>query len=304
MSGEDFLGRMERERLEVENCAENTRIYDYLVGRLNSITSRKGVKKALSRNQVRLNNSLAKSGDFIKKGDLIIVYENEFAQHKDFDIDLENIFEDEELAVLVKPPGILVSGNTFKTFQNALTNHLTKSTASDYLPQALPVHRLDQLTHGLIIVAKTHSSRVKLGEMFENKSIRKIYHAIVQGKLKGEGSLNSSVDGKAALTHFEALDCFPSVKNEWISLIKLNPITGRKHQLRVHLSRLGFPIIGDPIYGEKGNTLQHKGLFLSATGLEFPHPKTKENLCLKIELPNKFQRFLAREERWFNRVKS
>ncbi|WP_107038846.1 RluA family pseudouridine synthase [Brumimicrobium mesophilum] len=294
--------KTEIEKLTVESCEESTRIYDYLVGKLATISSRKGIKKALSRNQIYLNNKPSKSGDYVAQGDSIIVYENSVVEHKEFEIDLNIVYEDDELAIVEKPAGIPVSGNTFKTLQNALPHHLKRSQALDYLPIPLPVHRLDALTHGIVVIAKTHSSRVALGRLFEKRVVHKFYKAIVQGKLEGRGTLNTPIDQKIALTHFESVGVFPSIKNEWISLIKLSPVTGRKHQLRIHLSRLGFPIVGDKQYGVKGNTLKHKGMFLAAFSISFVHPKSKEQLDFEIELPNKFDRFLKREENWVKRL--
>ncbi|RYM33537.1 RluA family pseudouridine synthase [Brumimicrobium glaciale] len=296
------LQKTEIEKLTVEVCEDSTRIYDYLVGKLVTISSRKGVKKALSRDQIYLNNQLAKSGDYVHQGDLIILFENKIVDHKYFEIELNVIYEDEELAIVEKPAGIPVSGNTFKTLQNALPDHVSKSSAKDYLPIPLPAHRIDAPTHGIVVVAKTHSTRVELGRMFENREMKKSYQAIVQGRLEGRGTLNSSIDGKSAVTYFESMAVFPSVKNEWISLIKLSPVTGRKHQLRIHLSRLGFPIVGDKQYGKKGFTLKYKGMFLAAVGISFKHPKTNEELSFEIELPNKFNRFLKREENWVKRI--
>lgn len=293
---------LEIECIQVDSCLERTRIYDFLLGKLESITSRKGIKKALSRNQIYLNGVLAKSGDYVQVGDVIKVYENQTIAYKAFEIELNVIFEDNELAVVEKPAGIPVSGNTFKTLQNALPNHLQKSTTKDYLPIPLPVHRLDAPTHGIVIVAKTHGSRVALGRMFENRELTKYYTAIVQGQLEGKGQLNTKIEEKSALTYFKSIAVFPSVRNEWISLLELSPFTGRKHQLRIHLARLGFPIIGDQAYGKTGDTLKHKGLFLAATGISFHHPKTNKKLHFEIEAPNKFNRFLEREKRWVERI--
>jgi RluA family pseudouridine synthase len=294
--------KVEIEKLTVGVCEESTRVYDYLVGKLEIISTRKGIKKAISREQITINGVRAHSGDYVRQGDLIVVYENNVIDHKYFELDLNVIYEDDELAIVEKPAGIPVSGNTFKTLQNALVHHLKKSAAKDYLPIPLPVHRLDAPTHGIVVIAKTHSTRVELGRIFENREVKKFYHAIVQGKLEGRGILNTAMGGKKAMTHFQSLAVYPSVKNGWTSLIKLSPVTGRKHQLRIHLSRLGFPIVGDKQYGKKGFTLKHKGLFLAAVGISFIHPKTKEELFFEIEPPNKFSRFLKREEDWMKRI--
>ena len=138
--------------------------------------------------------------------------------------------------------------------------------------------------------------------MFEEREIHKSYHAIVQGKLEGSGEINTVVQGKSARTLYRSLRIVDSVKNKFDSLVQLSPITGRKHQIRIHLSSLGFPIVGDKIYGESGNLLKHKGLFLAATSLDFQHPKTGELLSFDIPLPDKFESFLNREQNWKDRI--
>lgn len=292
-----------KETLTVGDCAKETRIYDYLVGKLQTIPSRKGIKKAFSRKQIFLNGKLAYTGDYIEEGSRIEVYERSTLGAREFDLDLKIAYEDNELAVVEKPAGIPVSGNTFKTLQNALADNLQKSDAVDALVLPLPVHRLDSQTEGLVIVAKTYSTRIALGKLFETREVYKHYQAIVQGKLEGKGEITEAVKGKSAKTYYQAIEHFESVKNKWITLVDLQPETGREHQLRIHLAHLGFPIIGDKLYGEKGNTLKHKGLFLAATSVRFIHPKSKEEVKIKILPPNKFDRLIDREKRWTERIK-
>jgi 23S rRNA-/tRNA-specific pseudouridylate synthase len=95
-----------------------------------------------------------------------------------------------------------------------------------------------------------------------------------------------------------------SVKSGELSLVELRPRTGRTHQLRIHCSELGHPILGDKLYDESKNTLSHKGLFLVATGLKFVHPETQQELNIQIDLPPKFTSLLEREKRWYERVKN
>src|SRR5690554_7714655 len=197
MAGHLPSQKVEIESILVEDCKDFTRIYDYLVGKLETITTRKGIKKALSREQITLTNKLAPSADYVQPGDANRVNDKELSDVPYFEIDLNVIFEDNELAIVEKPAGIPVSGNAFKTLQNALPNHLQKSTTKDYLPIPLPVHRLDAPTHGIVIVAKTHGSRVALGRMFENRELTKYYTAIVQGQLEGKGQLNTKIEEKS-----------------------------------------------------------------------------------------------------------
>lgn len=270
-----------------------TRIYDYLPGRLSIITTRKGIKKALQNGLILLNKKQAKSGDYIKEKDEIELLQKEFNPNKIYNIKIPILFEDEHLAVVKKPAGMVVSGNRFKTLHNTLPFNLTASKQEDKLPWPLPIHRLDAATSGLVVIAKTYSCRVALGKLLENRKIKKEYHAIVQGKLTSKGLLNSAVQGKEALTLFETLEVIPNLRNNYVTHLKLWPLTGRKHQLRIHLSRLGFPIMGDQVYGKRGNTLLKKGLFLVATKVSFKHPVNQEIVTVSIDIPNKFNRFYS-----------
>ena len=281
---------------------DKTRIYDYLVGKFDIISSRKGIKKAFKRKQILLNGTYASSASYVKNDDKIELLQLNVSSNKTYPLELKVLFEDDEIAIVNKPAGLIVSGNKFKTLQNALQPNLKKSNAKDKLPNPLTTHRLDSQTSGLVIVAKTYSSRIKIGEMFENRQIHKSYHAIVQGKLEGSGEINTVVQAKMAKTLYQSLQIVDSVKNEFVSLIKLSPVTGRKHQIRIHLSSLGFPIVGDKLYGETDNILKRKGLFLAATSLTFEHPKTDELLKFDIPLPDKFESFLNREQNWKDRI--
>lgn len=213
---------------------------------------------------------------------------------------LSIIFQDDDLAVIIKPAGINVSGNQFKTVQNALPHNLTPSPKNDKLPYPLPVHRLDNQTSGLLLIAKTKTARIKLGRDFENKSITKKYHAILIGKLVGSGQISTTIATKKSLSLYHSLRTVPSLKNRWLTLIELTPITGRTHQLRIHCAQKGYPILGDKLYGNEGMILRKKGLFLAATSLKFNHPISNEPLTFEIPLPHKFIKRLENEKRRFN----
>lgn len=276
----------------VGSVGNHTRIYDYLPGKLEVITTRKGIKKALQKGRILLNNEKANSALFVKQGDTILLLESTQSRNRTYEKIIDVIYEDDYIAIVIKPAGIVVSGNRFKTLENMLPYNLKSSSQKDQLPWPLPTHRLDEATSGLVIIAKTYSSRVKLGEMFEKSEISKEYRALVQGEMIGSGEINSPIYNKASVTKYAVIKNVPNKRNKALSLVSLSPVTGRKHQLRIHLSELGFPILGDKLYGEKGNTLLHKGLFLAATKLKFNHPITAEELVFEIEMPNKFLKFL------------
>lgn len=131
--------------------------------------------------------------------------------------------------------------------------------------------------------------------MLAQKEITKIYHAVVQGFLNTKGELNTDLDDKKALSLIRTLKITPSKFNKHLSLMELQPVTGRTHQLRIHMARLGHPIAGDKLYGVQGNTIGHKGLFLSAVNLNFIHPKTKKVINITVDHPKKFDSYMLRE---------
>ncbi|SFT50838.1 tRNA pseudouridine65 synthase/23S rRNA pseudouridine1911/1915/1917 synthase [Lishizhenia tianjinensis] len=276
---------------------ENIRVSDYLALKFPQLQSRKAVKKALKKKLLLHNKNIALSGTYVKQGDLFELLEEQVTPPKIFPLGLEVLFEDEYLAVVFKPAGFPVSGNQYKTIHNALPHNLSSSQETDALNWPLPVHRLDAPTSGLLIIAKTHGARIALGEMLAKKEIQKHYHAVVQGYFNTKGILNTPIEGKKAESHLKTLSISPSKLNGHLSLLELSPLTGRTHQLRIHLSRLGHPIAGDKIYGKPGNTIGHKGLFLSAIALEFIHPKTNEKIEIRVKHPAKFDSYLAREAR-------
>jgi len=191
-----------------------------------------------------------------------------------------------------KPAGILVSGNRFKTIAKALAQNIKPSTLPDATtPQ--PVHRLDYPTTGILLVGKTSSSIHALNKMFENKEIKKTYYAVTIGEMDCRGKIISKIDGKKSHSNYSLKASVPSKKYGKLNLVKLEPQTGRRHQLRKHLSCIGNPILGDQEYGIENLILKGKGLYLHAYSLEFTHPFTNENIHLKDELPQSFKKIFS-----------
>lgn len=272
----------------------------YCQEKLSGSLSKKGVKKAIKSGSIRLNNFKVEEGRYVKNGDTIQWFDLEIAPPKAYNLRLKIIYEDEDIAAIYKPAGILVSGNQFKTIQNALIDNISPSKKQDALPWPLPVHRLDFQTSGILLIAKTRTARVELGQCFEEKTIQKTYYALVIGTPEEKGKIATSINDKASLTYYERVTTVQSLKNGTLSLLKLTPKTGRKHQLRIHCQSIGHPILGDKIYGKEGDILKNKGLFLTATGIKLNHPITKKELSLKTEIPSKFERRLKNEQRRFN----
>lgn len=264
------------------------RLQEYAFSIFPSLPTKSSLKKAVKKKLILLDGRPAETSDWIKQGQKLELLEAENPVKKVFNLKLEILFEDDFLAVVNKPAGIPTSGNYFKTIENALPFNLKKTTAIDALHTPLPVHRLDNPTSGLLLIAKTKLVQVDLNRLFEEKNIRKSYHTLVFGSLLNSFILDDPIDNKEAETKIEILEQF-QFKGENFTLIKAFPQTGRTHQIRIHLAGNGNPILGDKLYGATSAIRKKEGLFLAATGLEFKHPITKKNMNFKLPLPNKFK---------------
>ena len=289
----------------VPDYVSNVRISDYAVGIFPQIPSRKGLKKAIKRGAIFLDDQQAYSGDWVNSGQKISLVALDKKPPKIYEFHLPVIYEDEQLAIIHKPAGIVVSGNQFHTIQNALLYNLTLSNAVDGLALPRPVHRLDHATSGLLLIAKTASAHIHLSQQFAAKTIQKRYQAIVIGQLLlPKGRIEEQIEGKVALTDYEVLQSVRSLKTDYLSLLNLFPLTGRTHQLRIHLANLGHPILGDKLYHENAPLLKGKGLFLCAVDITFLHPTSGQLLNFKIAPPNKFGYRLEQEARRWDKKKN
>jgi len=180
-----------------------------------------------------------------------------------------------------------VSGNSFKTITNALPQNLKVSTLSDATkPQ--PVHRLDYETTGVLLIGKTSESIRRLNKLFESKTIQKRYYAVTIGKMNQSGIISTEIDSKTCESIYTLVRTVASERFSSLNLVELEPKTGRRHQLRIHLSEIGNPILGDKTYGKEPLILKGKGMYLHAYSLEFIHPETKEKILQTSELPKNF----------------
>lgn len=273
------------------------RIFDYVCVYLSGVfPSKNGVNKAFKDELILLNGKIALSGEWLAEGDRVEVKAQDLGAFKIFPLKLEVLFEDAFMAVIHKPAGFPVSGNYYKTIQNTLTYNLSVSKEQDALILPRPVHRLDKLTSGLLLVAKTRSAQINLGQQFENQQISKTYVALVKGKLEGEGVLDSSIDQQKAKTFYKSVRVEQSLSYANISIVELHPKTGRTHQLRIHMAEIGHPIVGDAVHDSE-KVLKGKGLFLTACKVSFIHPVSLLNQTFEISLPSKFYAFLKREKR-------
>lgn len=279
------------------------RIQEYAGTVFEKLQSRSAVKKCIVKKCILINGTTAATSDWIKAGQCIELIAPDTNPKKVFQLDLEVIYEDDYFAAINKPAGFPTNGNYYKTIENALPYNLKSSTLTDALNFPKPVHRLDNPTSGILLIAKTKSTQLHLHKQFETKKIQKEYHAIVVGKLPKSGIINTDINSQSALTEYATASQINALQNEYLTLVKLAPKTGRTHQLRIHLSELGFPIVGDKLYAPK-NVMMHKGLFLAATAVSLSHPITKEFTTLTIPLPKKFESYLNREEKRYLKHKN
>jgi 23S rRNA pseudouridine1911/1915/1917 synthase len=266
----------------------------------------------LSKCQIKINSKLAKLSQKIRSGDKIYLAVPSLKEIKiqPEKIPLEIIFEDQAILVLNKPAGMVThptdhGGHVTGTLVNALLFHTKFLAQTESIRPGL-VHRLDRDTSGIMVVAKTDLAKKKLSDQFAKRKVQKFYTALVWGKLK---SMNGRIEAplardpikrmqqKISITNKarEAITEF-SVQEEFkqASLLKVKLLTGRTHQIRVHLASLGNPVAGDLIYGFKkvDIKLSPPRMLLHASFLRFEHPETGEVIEFESELPGVFMKFL------------
>ena len=294
------------EKIIFEISEEGKRLDLYIAERIELTRTR--IQQLIKDGNISVNNKKSKPSYKVEKNDLIeIVVPDE----KEIDLVPENInikilYEDSDIAVIDKDAGIVVHpshGHESGTIVNAVMYHIKDLSGINGEIRPGIVHRLDKDTSGLLIIAKNDAAHLKLSEMFGNNSIRKTYMAILKGKInKDSGEIETLIgrdpndrkkmavvktNGKIAITHFQVLD-----KNEKFSLVKVNIKTGRTHQIRVHMRYLGYPVLGDTVYGRDNGIAARQ--MLHAYQLEFLHPVTQKAMKIVSELPDDFQEALRK----------
>lgn len=273
----------------VESMTEAQRLSDYVVGIFEQISSRKGIKKAIKKGLVFVNNRVGHTGDWIQGGEEIVLYKEQ-TKSKVLQYDIRVLYEDDEMAAVYKPAEILVNGNHHFTLERALPYNLMPSYGIDSFSHPLPVHRLDFETAGIVLIAKTRRALTYLQEQFMNHTIEKKYLAICCGRVEKSGIINNPVENKEAVTKFELLDEIDSKKYGSLSLVAFYPVTGRTHQIRIHAAGMGSPILGDKLYHKGVNQNYTKCHMLLAQSISFINP-AKNKLVLSSPIPKRMLRF-------------
>jgi 23S rRNA pseudouridine1911/1915/1917 synthase len=282
----------------VPETAERRRLDQVAFEVFDAYPTRSSAKKGCKRGEVAVDGRVAEGSRFIHPGQQIERHHAPSADGGHYPCEIRVLHEDDDLAVVFKPPGLRVNGNQYRTLERALPHNLTPSPLADAITPRV-CHRLDAKTSGLVATAKTRQALVGISQAFMNREVDKRYRAVVIGRLDGTGTETSEVDARSAHTTWSAIGHTRALRTDWVTKVDLVPHTGRKHQLRVHMAGLGHPILGDIPYGLEGKTLRGKGLFLCAVQLAFNHPLTGTRIDVITEEPAKFDAWSAREaQRW------
>jgi 23S rRNA pseudouridine1911/1915/1917 synthase len=317
-------------QLIVPEEANGQRLDLFLAQQLNEV-SRSRVQLLLQQGSVLIDGKLAKASRKVHSGESISILGDPQPPplHAMAEaIPLEIVYEDNDLAVVNKPAGMMVhagSGATEDarnrgTLVNALLHHLRELSSTSGPLRPGIVHRLDKQTSGLIVVAKNDATHARLSSMFARRQVRKLYIALVQGELAQErGTVNASISrdsirrtrmttrregGRTAVSHWQVLRRIHGPYGNF-TLVSVRIETGRTHQIRVHMASLGHPVVGDTLYGAPSaiaplaagaSRLPRLVLprnFLHAAELEFAHPASGEPLSLVSNLPADLKQFMA-----------
>lgn len=280
---------------------ENGKRLDAYISSVNEEITRTAAQRLIEQGNILVNGKKQKVSYKVSVGDVITIEEIEpqEIELKAQEIPIEIIYEDNDIIVVNKPKGMVVhpaNGNPDGTLVNAIMA-ICKDSLSGIGGEIRPgiVHRLDKDTSGLLIVAKNDKAHVNMSEQIKNHEVTKTYIALVRGAVKeNEATIDMPIgrsnsdrkkmavnkNGRNAVTHIKVLKRYDNY-----TLLQVNIETGRTHQIRVHLSHIGYPIIGDSTYSNGKNEFGVIGQCLHAKSLEFKHPITNKDMKLEAPLP-------------------
>jgi 23S rRNA pseudouridine1911/1915/1917 synthase len=298
--------------------------------------SRARVQQLVAEQKILVNDAPAKASLKLRGGERITVLEPAArppSRALAEDIPLNIVYEDDDLAVIDKPAGMMVHAGAGATedqrnrgtLVNALLHHFASLSAVGGEMRPGIVHRLDKETSGLIVVAKNDEAHGKLAAQFARREVKKTYVALVHGwPKKDRGTISASISrdrirrtrmttrgsgGREAISHYSVIRRLDTAFGKF-TLIEVKIDTGRTHQIRVHMASLGHPVVGDRLYGapsemrarrgratDEGSAIWLARNFLHAAQLELAHPRTGERIALQSKLPEELQAFLATIEK-------
>lgn len=291
-------------KLVVENQSSPLRLDKYLA--LNTNYSRSKIEAMLDEELIFVDGTLEKASFKVNNG-MTISLPDDYKETTDLvgeDIKLDILYEDEFILVVNKPSGMVVhpgAGNSEHTLVNALIGHTNSLSSINGTFRPGIVHRIDKDTSGVLLVAKNDKVHEILAEGFKNKTIKRVYVALLKGEFPNNSATIDAPIGrdkqdrkkmcvtkdnsKEAITHLKVIKRYKGY-----TLVEFRLETGRTHQIRVHSKYIGYPVYNDPVYTNDKTT--SFGQFLHAKSLEFTHPVTRENMYFESGLPIEFKSFL------------
>ena len=282
--------------------------FDKAVSLLNSELSRSYITKLIEEGKILLNGKQEKPSLKVKENDEIFIEElvDQKSDIKEEDIPLDVVYEDSDILIINKPQGMVVhpaNGHYSGTLVNALMFQADSLSSINGVVRPGIVHRIDKDTSGLLCVAKNDNAHHFLAEQLKDHTMAREYMALVRGVIKeNSGTVEMPIgrdkkdrqkmavtkEGKPAVTHFSVMERFANH-----TLVKCQLVSGRTHQIRVHMSAIGYPVEGDPLYaGKNYDKLYKDGQLLVAYKLKLIHPQTKKEMVFEIPLPEYFEKVL------------
>ena len=287
---------------------ENGQRLDKAVAMLNSELSRSFITKLIDEGKITINSKVEKPSFKVKENDEIDIEEivDVKSDIKEEDIPLDVVYEDDDILVINKPQGMVVhpaNGHYSGTLVNALMFMEDSLSSINGVIRPGIVHRIDKDTSGLLCVAKNDNAHHFLAEQLKDHTMAREYVALVRGIIKeNSGTIEMPIgrdkkdrqkmavvkEGKPAVTHFQVLERFRDH-----TLVKCQLVSGRTHQIRVHMSAIGHAVEGDPLYaGKNYDKIYKNGQLLVAFKLKLIHPTAKKEMVFNIDLPDYFQKVL------------
>ncbi len=291
---------------KVTAAFDKERLDKYIQEEILKDASRNHIQSLIRSGHITVNKRMVKTGYALKQGDIVHI---EDIEPRKLDLEpvpmnLDIVYEDDDLMVINKPSGLVVhpaSSYHEPTLVHGLLYQTKDLSAINGVIRPGIVHRIDKDTSGLLVVAKNDKTHVALSESLKAHDIKRRYLAIVYHPFKEvTGKIDAPIgrnpnhrlkmtvieNGKPAITHFEVLLNF-----DQYALIQCELETGRTHQIRVHMAYINHPIVGDPLYGPK-QTIGDQGQFLHAYSLSFMHPIKKEHMTFSVDMPDSFIKFI------------